>query len=398
MTFGQNEYGPGPVPPSSVITPRLGVYMPTGWGVWWKAARNAGRARISIVGGSSSAGYYSSNIDNKGWVGVLRDSLQALYGDGGSGFKGCADTTNFMTNQTVPAGAQSVYVAAGNTATLTGTWSQSGNDFGPGCMYYFTSTVNDTATFPTVRGTTINIYTVSGAGSHGNWTYSIDGAAPVTVNDSGSGGTTIQKTAVSGLAAGNHSVVLTFIGGGTFLAVCGVAGENVGGVVVEKFARYGAASLYVSNVDTVNNVPWNGGVNYPCDLAIYTCAPNDAANNIAGDAYAKNVRKYFEAVRGGGSQTGANDLMVVLPHIGTYDGTNFLYQDYAARLRGICEAYGAALIDFWTLGRNSWNYWNSLNYWGNASNPVISGSDNVHPSDAGHAYIASVIQPYLTVV
>jgi hypothetical protein len=87
--------------------------------------------------------------------------------------------------------------------------------------------------------------------------------------------------------------------------------------------------------------------------------------------------------------------MFVLPHLGKHDVTNYVYQDYAVRARGLAEAYGGAIVDLWTIGRTSWDYWNSLGYWGNPAAVGTTGTDSVHLSDTGYAYVASQITPLL---
>jgi hypothetical protein len=377
----------------------LGIFVPPGWGQWWRAARNAsttGKARISVVGGSSSAGYYSSNLRTKGWDGLLRTSLQATYGNGGSGFYSTSLSSTALVARGANSSAQTAYQTAGNLIGQTGTWSIGGSDYGPGSNYIFTSTASATLTF-TVTGSTIDIYTVAGGGTHGGWTYAIDGTAAVAVADNGSAQTSIQTTIVSGLSASSHSIVLTYAGSGSnYLAVCGVSGENGAGVILNNFARYGSRAGNFASPGSGTNSTWSGGSDYPADLAIMAFGPNDAVNGDSGDTWSYNLRQYLTGVKDMGSAIGATDVLIMLPHIGTYDASNLRYQDYAVRGRAIAEAYGAAFVDMWTLGRNSWNYWSSLGYWANAGSPGSAGTDQVHPSDAGHQYIANTLLPILT--
>ena len=60
---------------------------------------------------------------------------------------------------------------------------------------------------------------------------------------------------------------------------------------------------------------------------------------------------------------------------------------------------GMMLIDLWTVGRNSWNWWRSQpggSYWANAGAPGHSGTDGIHLSDLGHQYVSTVILNALT--
>ena len=107
------------------------------------------------------------------------------------------------------------------------------------------------------------------------------------------------------------------------------------------------------------------------------------------------MRIIAERIRNNGGATGTTDLMIVLPHIGTFDSATSLYQDYVARARGLAEGFNAALVDMWTIGRNSWNLWNGLGYWADSTNPGPAGADSVHPSDAGHQFIYNTIYPII---
>jgi lysophospholipase L1-like esterase len=391
--------GAGKVPAAQLGQYRSGVYVPAGWGANWKAKRDAastGKARVVVAGGSASQGYYASNLHFGGWVGNVRTALQAQYGDGGSGMFPASRTATYI-NGASDANALAAWLANKSVASQTGVWTLGGSQYGPGVTYVYCQTTGASITFR-VTGTTVKIYTVTGASTRAGYTYSIDGAAAVTVADGGGSQASIQTTTVNGLSAGDHDVTLTWkgtsSGTGQFLSVCGVAGENSTGIVVDNLAKAGArASTYGTHTASALNAVWNGGANYPADLCIFTAGPNDAVAGTTGDVWASSVAKYFKAVRD--ANDGATDLMILLPHLGNHDVTNFLYQDYAVRARGLAEAYDAALVDMWTIGRNSWSYWNSLGYWGTASNVGATGTDSVHLSDTGYAHVASVVTPIL---
>ncbi|MGA5820798.1 SGNH/GDSL hydrolase family protein [Kitasatospora sp. NPDC094028] len=373
-----------------------GIYIPPGWGANWKtklaaAQAGTGTAVAAAMGGSSTQGYYASDLRVKGWLGLLRSSLQATCGAGGSGFRSSSMTALFQSANGVPTAATNVYNAQGNLATLGGAWSAGGSAYGPGGYYVYTQASGATWTL-SVFGTIAKIFTVDGGGNHANWTYSIDGGAAVTVTDSGSAQATIRTTAISGLAAGAHQVVITYAGtGSNFLSVVGIAGETTSGVIVNDFSRYGSRAGDYALADQTLATPFNAGASYPADLVIFAHGPNDAAHGDTGDTWARNTRLLMQNVRDANSNA---ELMIVLPNVGNFD-TNYLYQDYAGPARGLAEAFGAALVDFWTIGDNTWNYWQSLGYWASASNPGAAGSDTVHPSDAGHQFIANTLLPYL---
>jgi hypothetical protein len=140
----------------------------------------------------------------------------------------------------------------------------------------------------------------------------------------------------------------------------------------------------------------NGGVSCPCNLAIYTAGPNDAGNDVTGDTWLANVSAWLRGVRDLGTAQGNTDIVIALPHLGRHVTSNYRYSEYAARLRGLAFSYGAAVIDWWEMGRNSWPYWSTLGYWGTNAGTGAAGSDSVHLSDAGFEAMAAPVIDLLT--
>ncbi|MFE9684191.1 SGNH/GDSL hydrolase family protein [Streptomyces sp. NPDC006285] len=377
-----------------------GIYVPPGWGKHWAAKRDAAAAgsalaRIVTLGGSATQGMYASNPRTKSWPGVLATTLQGLYGDGGSGLQQTSLSSTVLAAG--DAAALAAWTTAGAVVAQTGTWTQGGSKYGPGANYIYSDTTGNTLTFK-ARGTTVKIYTVVGSGTRPAMLYSIDGAADVSVAQP-SGTAAIQATTVTGLSNIEHTVVVKVgtASAGQYLSVCGVSGEKASGVVVHNCALAGATSAtFGLNATTALNAVWNGGVDFPCDLAIYTAGPNDAAANTTGDVWAANIAKWIKAVRDTGAAVGDTDIILALPHLGTHDVTNFKYQDYAERARALADVYNCAVVNWWTMGRNSWAYWNSLSYWGTNAGTGAAGTDAVHMSDAGFAFMAGAVAPLLT--
>lgn len=371
-----------------------GIAAPVGWGANWRAKLAAakagtGSAVLAVAGDSIATGYYTSNLLTKSYPALLGAALQAYAGDGGSGFLGVVHSEVFHTFQSVNAAIRAQWAAQGGFA-LTGTWAVASGDAAPGGTAVRTQAVGAAATV-SVRGRYVSIWTIPNNGGNADWTYTIDGGAPVSVVDAGTSYST-RKTTIDTGVAGDHTVVVTYAGDGAkYLYLTGVAGDNATGARLDRYVRPGgASSLFIDN--GLKNPDWDGGYQRPADLIIYGAGVNDAAAGTTGDAYAKNVRKYLQGVRDNSTLTGAVDVLIAMPHVGKYDNTNYLYQDYQARLRGIADTYGAALVDFWALGRGSWNAWSAAGYWGNASAAGGgSGTDQIHLSDTGAAYMASVL-------
>ncbi|WP_328439387.1 hypothetical protein OHA71_23905 [Streptomyces sp. NBC_00444] len=382
---------PKPQPP--------GIYVPEGWGRYWlaartRAARGTGLARVVCVGGSATLGYYASNPRTKSWPGLLAAALQASYGDGGSGFHGVS-LSNTLTGGGSP-DAYAAWLALGAAVAQTGTWTQGGSQYGPGATYLFSDVTGSTLTFK-ARGTTVKIFTVVGSGTRPNMLYSIDGGADVSVPQP-SGTAAVQTTTITGLSNTEHTIVVKCgtTPTGQFLSVCGVTGENASGVVVHNVALAGATSArYATDTPSALNAVWNGGSEFPADLATYSTAPNDASNNTSGDAWLTNVMGWVRAVRAAGAAGTGTDIVVALPHIGTHEGSNNRYQEYSRLIRPLADTYGFAVVNWWATGQNSWAFWNSLGYWGTQSSPGNVGTDGVHMSDAGFQHMADTLVPFI---
>ncbi|MFJ8041219.1 GDSL-type esterase/lipase family protein [Kitasatospora sp. NPDC096147] len=380
----------------------IGVYVPPGWGQTWRTKRAAaktgtGKAVVAAVGSSTFQGLYASAPHTKGVVGLIASGLQSEFGDGGSGYRSSAWNATTLADESVPALSQ--WTDNGTLIGKTGSsWIEGSNANGPGAHYLYSTIPGESLTF-TVRGTEVRIYTLGKDGSRPAWTYQIDQAAPVTVTDTASTGLAPIVTKVTGLAAGTHTVTIKHSGtNGQYLSVNGVTGENASGVVVNNYGRGGATSATFA---APGRLGWNGGADYPADLLLYCVGGNDASKGVSVDTWSANLRSVLTAVRDGTSATGLpatgdTDVMIVMQHIGKFDNTHLRYQDYCARGRAIAEAFGAAFVNSWAIGRNSWNYAQQLGYWGNAYDPSGSGADPVHMSDAGHAAMAATILPILT--
>ncbi|MEU5577772.1 hypothetical protein ABZ791_10815 [Streptomyces huasconensis] len=372
-----------------------GVTVPRQWGEFWRPKRDAAKsgtakANVAVVGGSTEVGFYASHLVNKAWPGVLASSLQAVNGDGGTGFTSALFSASGIAGN--DAAAINQWTANGGLVAQTGTWAFGGYAVGPGWGYLYASTSGSSMTWA-VRGTSVTIYTLGADGNRSSWAYSIDGGADVTVTDSATTGLTVLKTTVTGLAPGPHTVRVRHTGSaGAYLSVCGVSAENSSGLVLNNFSRKNAtAAQYTS----AGRALWNGGAEYPADLLIYAVSPQDVIDGVAVDTWASQVRQLLTQVRDGGSSLGATDIVFVLPHIGQADAQGYRYQDFADRTYALAHTFEAAVVDFWNLGRNSWNFFNSLSHWGNPSAPGSPGTDAFLLSDAGHSYTAGVLTALL---
>ncbi|MBK3572579.1 hypothetical protein JHN63_01820 [Streptomyces sp. MBT65] len=381
-------------PSSTTALESTGLYVRPGWGGFWRAARAAAgsgsRATIAVVGGSATVGFYASDLVTKNWPALLAASLQTAYGDGGSGYRSAMFSANGIAGQ--DSAAITAWTATGSLVVQSGTWSTGGYAAGPGWGYTYSSTNGNYVTF-TVRGTSAVIYTLGSDGGRSSWAYSVDGGSETTVTDTATTGLAVLTRTITGLSAGTHTVKIRHAGTtGQYLSVLGVSGTNDTGVVLHNLGRKNAIAV---DYNTALRTGWNGGPNLPADLVLYVVSPEDVINGVDADTWAASVRQHLANIRDGGSLTGATDVVLVLPHIGTSDALTWRYQDYVDRAHSLAIAHEAALVNLWSLGRNSWNYWSSLGYWGNSASPGAAGTDAIQMSDAGHAYTAAVLSALL---
>lgn len=384
----------GRVPASQLSVCPAGSFIPATWGQSWKTARDAApsgsKARIICAGDSVTFGYYTTHLETTNWVGRVRTALQARYGDGGSGFYG---SSRSRTNLANASNIVNQWQANGSLITEKGTWAREATFYGPGISANSTTFAGASVTFA-VTGTSVTIWTRSGyQGPNANYTYSIDGAPPVGVTDIGATTPTIQRHIVTGLTAGKHTVEIAWNGAqaGQRLIVVAVSGENTSGIVVDNCGRSGARADHFVNATGVSE--WHGGTSQPADLVIYSLGLNDGSQGYSLETWSDSAIKFLESVKA--SKAGATDVLILFQHRGTMGSANTLYQNYCVRARGLAETYGAAFVNIWPLGRNSWAYWNSLGYFGDPANGGVAGTDAVHPSDAGHKFIADTLLPIL---
>lgn len=373
----------------STLAGAPGIHIPQGWGQFWRPKRNAAAtaaARVLTIGDSVTQGYFASNARTTSWVGRIRASLQTTYGNGGTGMIPSSNCGVIASSLGAPIIA--AWEANNSLFTTTGPWLTGGSFIGPGVSYIGVTSAA-TATYK-VTGTTIRMHPLGRSSTSAGWTYSIDGGAPVSV--AGALVFAIQTTEVTGLSNTEHTVVISWNGGvGDTLWFCGVEGINATGVQVHNLGRTGTTAGNWTDA-TAGNPLWNGGSSFPGDLAIIALGINDAAASVTSDTWLSNMNIIIQRIKA--ANNGATDIILLNQHVGTGAGGTF-YGNYSTQLLGLADTYGAALVNMWEIGNNSWDYWNSLGYWGSGTPGGGAGTSAVHPSDAGHQFIANTITPLI---
>jgi hypothetical protein len=377
---------------NEILNGELGIYVPRDWGnKSWRAALSSavagtGLATIGIAPADSLCHYDSSDPTAKPWTGLLKAAVQSLGGNAGFGYWP-SSLSDYAVN--VFAGAATKTAWLSKLWTTTGTWTKAPNGIGNNSLE--TTVSGSTVTSPSYYGRYVDIYMIEGTAA-ATWTYSIDGGAAVTVTP-GTSNVEVKHT-IDCATIGNHTITITFTGSSGTLYFGGGRWRTGGnGVLVDVYGRYGSVSAsWIENY----GLGWNGGSKQPANLIIAAIGVNDAnSGTVTGDVWEQNLRVYLKDALDGTGQTGMSDLAIVMHHIGTNDTTTNLYQDYIARARGIAEGFGAALIDMWAIGNNSWNYWSGLGYWGSGTTLGAAGNDMIHLSDVGHQNVFNYVSPLL---
>lgn len=200
-------------------------------------------------------------------------------------------------------------------------------------------------------------------------------------------------------AAGNNTLTLTnYVPPGRYNISNGTNSETI--VISHVVPIYPTTVGSATPMTYTANLDGTGLANaYTTGNAVFTTP------RYTADQWAMHARSYLaDAVDG---NAGATDVMIVAPHVGKFEtaasqaATNDGFgqaQDYHDRALGLANQFGAAFVDFWAAGHNSWTWMSNSGFWSNPAVPGAAGADSVHPGDAGQAWMAGVVVPVLEVV
>lgn len=384
-----------------------GIYIPNGWGRITAAKLKATATTpitLAVVGDSIAQGFYSSNLLTKSWPALLKSKLQGLYGNGGSGFFSVANSSAVLTSLGLGGSPLAAYVAIGNNLwTVTGTWT-TGGGYGPGYYASYNGTLNNTISSPAIIiGQYVDMFSYA-VGKPA--TYSIDSGAFTGALPTGSGGAPAKTTVNTGSSATTaHSVTFTTGTGGTNnMVILGVTGRNSSGVRLDEFAAWGATTSIYNNQEATPNAysgSWSGGANNPADLVLYNVGNNDATADVAVATSLSNIDAYLQGVLdsayyGGTVNSTGVEVAFVLSFIGKNDATAPQYSALRSGIAGLATAYNAAVLDLGALASNNWTAMQAAGYMGNSASLGAAGTDPIHLSDAGHAWVATQIESLLS--
>jgi lysophospholipase L1-like esterase len=129
------------------------------------------------------------------------------------------------------------------------------------------------------------------------------------------------------------------------------------------------------------------------DLFIGELGGNDAAAGISAATYIGYVNAYMNLAR---QANPLCDIVWILTPLNGGQDPDTVYYQYARELRCLCETYGAMLIDLYAMSRNTPATWSAAGYMGDGLADGLAGSDKVHWSDAGHAFVSKILTSLLT--
>lgn len=322
----------------------------------WKTALSTmeagtGILNLNVIGTSIACGGVSTDYINKSWVGLLRKALATRFSDVGNGMIPTYQKTTGDIDMW----------------TLAGTWTEE-NLFGLMSSAKSSTVLGSTATV-SFSGTGVRIVTYQGAAC-GRFTATIDGGAPVEFNSNGATVAAVHWE-VTGLADGNHTLVITQNEAGKLTLLLGIyALKGTKGVRVNANSKFGGA---IANAVTNSNVLFAEIDYWSPSLTIIEFMTNDYFSQVPTATYKTNMQTLITRAKTFGD-------VLLLPN-GIRRETNTIKQtDYLAALKDLAVTNNIAFMDTFDKWGGDYDYANgTLNYL----------YDTVHPNDAGHENIAN---------
>lgn len=365
-------------------------YLPAGWNDCWEAAKAASGstpAHLSVIGDSVSQG--KSLVTS--WQGLIRSNLlntYSLYGD----FYPTVDSAAFVAS-----GFTNPPFVFNRTSGLTF------NDHGwaklPG---YNGATVGTDITFTTPYAcTAIDIFYWDGA--VGTFEYVVDGGSPVTVNCIEASDKVNKKISITGLANTTH--VITFgnssgvnteviMGCATYTGTTGIGFSRMatGAIQAQNYANTGTwptedRVIFFQGINPQKlPVVSPTGFGFPTqpDLAFIGFGINDCTASQTITSYNNIIRRFIQALRRGKENCSIILFGPSFPDNVNSDVTSGStnsanWHNYLMAMFEMAAAYNCAFVNI----HAKWGEYGYTN--------GFQAVNNLHPLDAGHADIASVI-------
>lgn len=318
----------------------------------------------SIMRGTKSGDGTGGSDATQGYRGVL-NQLAAL-----------------MTGSTLTVNAESVFGYGGyeqafatydNRITVTGAFNQgAGGGIQSGGGQIFKAGSAGTWTYAPVQSVnTMDIYYLRNGSS---FTYSVDGAAAVTVNP-GSAANAITKTTISLGTSGAHSVVVSWVSGTVYLLGANAYNNTGNRVDLLNFGWHGSKTQqWVDGAATPQAWTYDNLISaVNANLVIFALGgTNDLAAGASVATYTANLATLVGKIKALSSPP--DILLMTAPPRADVAGYEASIKNYAAAM----TAYGAA-NNIPVYDRGSW--------YGDAAGAQTLGllsSDAIHPLRAGY--------------
>lgn len=364
-----------------------GIYNPSGLSRWNKALSYAERvtARMYITGNSVFDGVSvdgtsapsDASMDLYGSAGIVRAKFSRDFGANPGGVIPASDTrwtvtgtapTTGSNNVTGPGGGKARFMSSGSSLSTT-----------------------------TPKATTIILHYYAGSGL-GTFTYSIDGATPVSVaTNVGSG---YLQVKLEGLSDATHTVVIAATSNSVFF--CSIEYHSGRGVMVGKYARssWGLKDTYGTGVNS-SGASSSGQVRAKQgfamgspDLVTLGWVRNDWKNQTGVSYSAAQYVADLEEIYGYVVAAGGCVLVIAEPD--DQHSNDSIGDSYGpTRLSQFHEAAKS-----WAITKKHASFASIAEYWGSWENAQSFGlyrasNDEVHPGPAGQCDIGRLIYQML---
>jgi len=361
--------------------------------------------RIAWIGDSISAGSFASTLypfaNGKTTVALLQARLQALYGDGGSGFISGYQGPANAANQ------NNCYTQARLPVDYNGfDWPGAYPVCGPSAMYFTSPQPNAKIDFY-ARGSIVEVYYISGQTNLASFTIQIDQGIINTITPVGSSNDYVISRAVYNVVGGEHRVVITKTSTGV-IGIFGVAGLYTRGIVIDNYSIPGQGTNNVIACETTQNpaATGGGGKFYTADLVVGALGVNDG--DVGGPSlYQSKSTAFYGRYR----SAGINSFIFIMPNAKPYSGYNYgqnvaTYGPVLTALGVEFNAYSLDLNNQQSIGSYQdlvslgfYPNYKPLGYSYECGTPGISEyspdfANNIHPSDIGHDLMATALLPY----
>ncbi|MCU1408456.1 MAG: hypothetical protein JWM23_536 [Microbacteriaceae bacterium] len=336
---------------------------------WYLALANRDNQRVNLaaMGDSIVEGYGATALDKR-WISRLAAALRKRYPANGRTTGGRGYISAFQTcgSSTPPPFIWPVTLTAGVTL---------GSDQ-YGLKKDARAMQGGTATF-LLNGTSANIVYPVNAG-FGTLTYTLDGGAPVTINQNVTPAKDGATTLVTFGTAGSHTLVISGNSSSYLEGVIEYNGDESNGVMVHDGGHGGYRSDQWIAGDAA---PWpEAYANIDAHLLIIALGVNDVAQGRPVADYKAAMTSLFTKLR-----TVYNGPIVLMPY-GAVQNQLAAWPGYVAAMYELAAADGSALVADISLRMPNYN--DAFNYG--------AWFDSNHPTDKGHALIGDLMANFLS--